>query len=376
MKKTGGAFFRLLSLSREGNKHDGEGMRLNIERFGLVGIIIFVLLLVTALPTYAQQDGKSEPPRTQLTLERTLIERGGLLLPPGTMEVEPAFEYQFFSTRRIDVSGFSILPTLIIGVLETEKVQRDILDASLTTRLGLIRDIQFEVRIPYRFAFDRISTETTETKTNDNHIGDIEMALSYQPVKERGWIPDVILGIRGKTITGQDPFSLKSGDIPTGTGLYSLTGTLTAVKSSDPAVIFGGLSVTHNFGRKVLLALGDASRTEIDPGFTIGYNVGFALAVSIDLSFSMRLQQSFTSKTETRVSGGNKNAVPGSTLNVAIATFGITWAITQTMSADISVGIGLTEDSPDVTVRLAFPVRFSNVFAGFSNLFEGEEDAS
>ncbi len=184
-------------------------------------MIVLNLLLMLASPSNAasQQD---EPPKTQLSLERTLIERGGLLLPPGTMEIEPSVEYQHFSTRRISVSGFSILPTFIIGVLNTEKVQRDILDASLTIRIGLFRDVQVEVRVPYRFAWDRISTVNTsdpDIKSSDDVIGDIEVALSVQPIKEKGWVPDIILGVRGKTITGKDPFALQANEIPTGTGL-------------------------------------------------------------------------------------------------------------------------------------------------------------
>ncbi len=348
-------------------------MWVKIKHFGLVGTIGFIVLLVMASPSRAAQS-QDEPPKTQLSLERTLIERGGLLLPPGTAEIEPAIEYQHFSTRRIDVSGFSILPTLIIGVLETEKVQRDILDASLTARVGVFRDIQVEIRVPYRFAWDRTSQTASETKSRDDDIGDIEAALSVQPIKERGWIPDVILGVRGKSTTGKDPFGLDTeNDIPTGTGLWSVTGTITMVKSSDPAVIFGGLSYTHNFDRSVKLRVGDTTDTDIEPGHTIGYNIGVALAISIDLSINMRLQQSFTSKSETRTAGGNFTSVSGSTLNVAVASFGITWAISQNTSADVSFGIGLTEDSPDVTVRFAIPVRFSNLFADMSDIFKPKD---
>lgn len=345
-------------------------MRRKTSRFVVRGTILLLALLLSVLPSQAQQQGPQEQPKTRLTLERTLIERGGLLLPPGTLEIEPAVEYSFFSTRRIDVSGFSVLPTLIIGVLETEKVQRDLLDASITLRLGVFRDIQIEVRVPYRFAWDRVSTETTETKNSDDDIGDIEVALQYQPIKERGWIPDVILGVRGKTVTGKDPFGLGAGEIPTGTGLYSITGTVTAVKSSDPAVIFGGLNFTYNLDRDVVVTRGDAFETEINPGHSIGYNIGVAIAISIDLSINLRFQQSFTSSTKTKVPGARASSVPGSTLNVAIASFGATWAISQNTSADVSVGIGLTDDSPDVTVRFAIPVRFSDLFGDFTDIFK------
>ena len=311
----------------------------------------------------AAEPAKPEPPSEEpppVSLELALIERGGLLLPPGRLEIVPAFDYFFIDTRRISVSGFSILPTLIIGVLETEKVQRNIIEPSLTARLGVIRDFQVEVHVPFRYIEDTRSTETMETSTSDAGIGDVEAAIFYQPLKERGWVPDVIVGVRGKSITGDDPFGGSATDLPLGTGFYSITGTITAVKSADPAVIFASIIYTHNLDRTVRLLGSHEFETEIDPGNSIGYNLGVALALSIDLAINFRFEQRFVSSTETRSlqPGVINGEVPGSRLNVATAYAGVTWAIARNVSMDLSVGVGLTEDTPDVSVHLAFPIRF------------------
>jgi len=311
----------------------------------------------------AAEPAKPEPPSEEpppVSLELALIERGGLLLPPGRLEIVPAFDYFFIDTRRISVSGFSILPTLIIGVLETEKVQRNIIEPSLTARLGVFQDFQAEVRVPFRYIEDTRSTETMETSTSDAGIGDVEAAVFYQPLRERGWVPDVIVGVRGKSITGQDPFGGWATDLPLGTGFYSITGTITAVKSADPAVIFASIIYTHNLDRTVRLLGSHEFETEIDPGNSIGYNLGVALALSIDLAINFRFEQRFVSSTETRSlqPGVINGEVPGSRLNVATAYAGVTWAIARNVSMDLSVGVGLTEDTPDVSVHLAFPIRF------------------
>ncbi|MGH7372160.1 MAG: AMIN domain-containing protein, partial [Candidatus Methylomirabilales bacterium] len=297
----------------------------------------------------AAEPAKPEPPSEEpppVSLELALIERGGLLLPPGRLEIVPAFDYFFIDTRRISVSGFSILPTLIIGVLETEKVQRNVVEPSLTARLGVFRDFQAEVRVPFRYIEDTRSTETMETSTSDAGIGDVEAAIFYQPLKERGWVPDVIVGVRGKSITGEDPFGGSPTALPIGTGFYSITSTITAVKSADPAVIFASIIYTHNLDRTVRLLGSHEFETEIDPGNSIGYNLGVALALSIDLAINFRFEQRFVSSTETRSlqPGVINGEVPGSTLNVATAYAGITWAIARNVSMDLSVGVGLTED--------------------------------
>ncbi len=299
-----------------------------------------------------------EPP--QISLERALVERGGLLLPRGQLEIAPSLEYNFFDTRRISVSGFSILPTLVVGVLETEKVQRHFIDSLVTFRLGAFRDFQAEVRVPYRAVYNRRSTETTETTDHVSGIGDVEAAIFYQPVREWGWVPDVILGAGARFPTGDDPFGGTADVVPLGVGFYGATVSATAVKSSDPAAVFLTLLYTHNFSRTTRLLATDPFESEISPGNTFGYNAGVAVALNPELAVNFRVEQRFVSSTEitSRAPGSSTVSVPGSNLNVAIGFAGLTWALSRNVSMDLSFGIGLTEDSPDLSVRLTIPIRF------------------
>jgi outer membrane putative beta-barrel porin/alpha-amylase len=322
------------------------------------GLAWLVLALTSPL---AAQEPQAEPPPPRITLERALIEQGGLLLRPGQFEIEPSVEYTFFSTRRISVSGFSILPTLIIGVLETEKAERSVLDTVLTARLGVFRNVQAEVRVPYRFTWDRLTTETAERTESNSGIGDVEAALLFQALRERGAIPDLIIGVRGKTRTGDDPFGGDPNDPPVSTGFHSVTGMMTAVKAVDPAALFASVLYTHHFGRTVRLVATDPFKTEIDPGDSFGYNLGLALALAPELAMSFRFEQRFVFETETRspATGGRRTEVRGSTLNVGTAFVGVNWALTRNVSVDMSVGVGVTEDAPDVSLRLAVPIRFN-----------------
>ena len=51
--------------------------------------------------------------------------------------------------------------------------------------------------------------------------------------------------------------------------------------------------------------------------------------------------------------------VPGSSLTTATFTFGVSYVMRKNLSMDFSVGVGLTEDSPDFQVNLSIPIRFS-----------------
>ena len=320
--------------------------------------LVAILLLLPA--SGRAQQPQEEAPSTRLTLERALIEQGGLLLRPGQLDVEPSVEYTFFSTRRIDVSGFSILPTLIIGVLQTEEVERNLLDTALTMRLGLFRDLQIDARVPYRVTWDQLTTASAERTESNDGIGDVEVGLSYQVLRERAYVPDVILGVRGKFRTGEDPFEAGTDTPPLGTGFYSVTGLVTAARSFDPAALFATALYTHNFGRSVRLP-GDTFETDIDPGASFGYILGLALAITPELGMNFRWEHRYALPTDTNppAAGATSREVPGSSINYGIAYVGINWAPTTRFSVDLSVGVGVTEDSPDMTLRVAVPIRFT-----------------
>lgn len=118
------------------------------------------------------------------------------------------------------------------------------------------------------------------------------------------------------------------------------------MKVADPLVFFGGASYTYN--DQVTGPLG-----RFNPGNTFGIQLGTALALNLDTSISFAYDQQFSFRS--RLDGLR---VPGSAFNTATLTIGLSNAISDRLSLDFTVGVGLTEDSPDVRLNLAFPLRF------------------
>jgi len=81
-------------------------------------------------------------------VEKTLVQKGGLLMPKGTWQYEPSFAYAHTSANRIAISGFTVLPVLIIGSISVDEVKRDILIQTNTFRYGLFNNFQVEVKVP------------------------------------------------------------------------------------------------------------------------------------------------------------------------------------------------------------------------------------
>ncbi len=279
------------------------------------------------------------------SLERALIQRGGILLPKGKLQVEPSITYAHFSSNRITIQGFNILPVLVIGSISTETVKRDVFINTWAFKYGLFKNFQTEVKVPMRWEHDRVTdTFGSESTREYGGLGDIEFGMSRQIGWEHGFIPDLLANISVKTNSGEAPYNR---DIGLGTGHWAVRYGLTAVKSSDPAVVFGGLNYTWNIKRNI------NDFGEVDPGDTIGYTLGTAIALSYQTAINFSFDHSVTTKLMK-----DKRNVPGSFINAANLKTGFTWAINERSSVDFGVAVGITNDAPDMTIDIRFPYTF------------------
>jgi peptidoglycan hydrolase-like protein with peptidoglycan-binding domain len=276
-------------------------------------------------------------------LERTLVEAGGLLLPPRTMEVVPQVAYTYQGRNALQIINVGGLPTVA-----RQDVSRDTLESSVTLRLGLPWESQAEVRVPYFINEEQtVTAGTVEEKRDSSGLGDVEVALSKQLLHEGTWIPSTLASLRWKTPTGESNFDPSSDDISIGTGFHGLQGTLTAVKTRDPLAFFGNVSYTTNFSDKKL-------GNDIDPGDTISGSFGTILAANPDTSLQLAFKLSFTDEAEI-----NGSKAPGSDLVEGALVVGSSFALSRTTLVNISTEIGVTEDAPDFRISASLPIRFS-----------------
>jgi hypothetical protein len=294
-------------------------------------------------------------------LDRALIQRGGILLPKWTMEVEHGTTYYNSSSDRISIDGFAILPVLVVGDILSQKVRRDIALGTVTSRIGLPKDFQFEVRLPYGYESERrVWADNRQESSHSLGIGDLEVAAIKQIRSESARWPGLLTTVRWKSTTGSDPYHV-GGTAPTlGNGFHGIQGTVTAIKSSDPAILFGGFSYTANLsGDKGISGL-DPQHPEriilghVDPGDAMGFNLGAVLSINPETSLNAAWQQTFT-----RSASLNHIRVPGSFLSEGMLRLGSTYMYMPGRVVDVGLGIGMTRDSPDFQFSISFPFRFS-----------------
>lgn len=275
-------------------------------------------------------------------LERTLIEEGGLLLPPFVLQVSPSFRYTHQSSDELRIVQIGGVPTVT-----QQEVRRDSGEGSLSFRLGLPWDSQAEVVFPYVVTHEKVVTAQTIEESRSGHgLGDIEVGIAKQWLKEGEWLPNVLTAINWKSDTGETNFDSDDDDLSTGTGNQALQGAVTLTKSRDPLVFFGSIGYTHNFSHEV-------SGIDVDPGNSLDISFGAILAASPDTSLRAVQRQSFIG--ETAFDGED---FPGSDQVQATLEVGASTILLDNALFDVALGIGLTEDTPDYEVEASLPIRF------------------
>ena len=312
-----------------------------------------------------------------------LFEQPGVLTPRGKYVLEPSMQFGYSSSNRVALVGYTIIPALLIGLIDVREVKRNTFTAALTGRTGLSNRFEVEVRVPYVYRSDatvsrELFTGTAVEKvfdTSGRALGDIEMAARYQLNNGGADKAYYVAGLRFKTRTGRDPFDVVTDctrrcvgenatgtglplDLPTGSGFYSLQPSLTWLFPSDPAVFFGSISYLHSFkrtdvSRLVLDGLREPLGT-VDPGKIFGVNFGIGLALNEKASLSLGYDHSSIGRTRQ-----NGVTVPGSVrTQLGTLLMGYSYRLAKDRTLNVSVGAGLTRDTPDVSISVRLPMTF------------------
>lgn len=311
-----------------------------------------------------------------------IFEQPGVLTPQGSYVLEPSLQFGYSSSNRIALVGYTVIPALLIGLIDVREVKRNTFTAALAGRFGVTNRFELEARVPYVYRSDStVSREVFTGSATDNvfqtsgsAIGDIELAARYQLNDGGADRPYYIGTLRFKSRTGKDPFEVITDcntrctgggtgtglptELPTGSGFYSLQPGLTWLYPSDPAVFFGSFSYLHNIKRTNVSRRINGGAEEflgsVEPGDIIGFNFGMGLALNENSSFSIGYDHNSVGKTRL-----NGTAVPGSVrTQLGTLLIGYSHRLSQQTTLSVSVGAGLTRDTPDVTLTVRLPMSF------------------
>ncbi|MCU4426285.1 MULTISPECIES: transporter [Acinetobacter] len=296
----------------------------------------------------ATQETNLQEVFTSSERQYSLIKKGGI---SGYYDLD----YTYYRDTRIDLALADNSSQL--NRLRIEEDANHTLTNSFTVQYGLLDNLTLSATVPF-VAKSEIVRDTTAAG-----LGDISLGARWEPFPlKQGRLPLVLFGSLS-TKTGDSPYEIGLDELSTGKGYYSAGIGASTRKYIDPVVLFASASANYGFKETGLdQARGSGAKgprilTSFDPGISGGFSFGFAYSFNYDVSLTMSYQQSFNMDAEFEFNNGDES-YKSPDQSSAMLSFALGVRVSPETIVNGTVGIGLTEDAPDVSLGLSFPLDF------------------
>lgn len=306
-----------------------------------------------------------------------IFDQPSVLTPAGQLVLEPSLQFVHSSNMQVAVEGYTVVPAVLVGLINISEVQRDTFTAAATLRYGLTRRLEVEVQVPFVYREESVrerevfsGTPTDLVRDSSGHgLGDIELALRYQlTYGTNGW-PYVVGNLRVKSRTGEGPFDVareellvegENGEMqslgeifreqPTGSGFWGVQPSLSFIYPTDPVALFGNLGYMWNLSSHV-----NSDYGKVDPGDALSFGFGMGFAVNERMSFSLGYDHNIVFKTKYEHDTG-LDAQFGR-FQVGALLFGLSHRVGAQNNVNLALAVGVTEYAPDIQLVLRSPFR-------------------
>jgi hypothetical protein len=225
-------------------------------------------------------------------------------------------------------------------------------------RYGFSEGFEGFLAIPYTWGQRQTLTLNGTTSNENAGIGDIRFGLKYNIIQESHGIPVVVVGASSVAPTGHHPYAQPIstmqvlGDIrdplsiQVGTGHWQLNGSVTALKSNDPLVLYATINYTH-------LIPATYYGVQIVPGDVWELNSGFGFAVNDTATISAQVFIDYVEKW--KFNNGPVSQTGTTPINLKLS---YTHVLSPTDIIQPSIVFGVTRDATDAVVSLDYIHRF------------------
>ena len=292
-----------------------------------------------------QQDGDASK-ETSLQEVFTSNERQYSLIKKGDISSYYDIDYTYYRDTQIDAE-------MAKGQLYQLRVQENATHSmtnTFTAQYGVLDNLTFTASLPLVAKTDLLKDTSTAG------LGDISFGARWEPFPlKTGRLPLILFG-NVSTKTGDSPYEVNAADdLGTGKGYYSAGVGASTRKYIDPVVLFASVSANYGFKETELnQKRGSRIINEFEPGISGGFAFGFAYSFNYDVSMTMSYQQSFNTGSEFTYSSGESYSPADQTSSTLAISLGV--RVSPETIVNGTVGIGLTEDAPDVSLGLSFPL--------------------
>ncbi|AVH49295.1 MULTISPECIES: hypothetical protein [Acinetobacter] len=276
----------------------------------------------------------------------TSNERQYSLMKKGDISSYYDIDYTYHRDTQLDLE-------MAQGQLYQLRVQENASHAltnTFTAQYGLRDNLTLSASVPLVAKSDLLKDATAAG------LGDISLGARWEPFPLKAGRLPLILFANLSTKTGDSPYEINPvKDLSTGKGYYSAGIGASTRKYIDPVVLFASASANYGFKESGLNQIrGSRIIEEFEPGISGGFAFGFAYSFNYDVSMTMSYQQSFNTGSEFTYHTGESYSPADQTSSTLAISLGV--RVSPETIVNGTVGIGLTEDAPDVSLGLSFPL--------------------
>lgn len=277
------------------------------------------------------------------------------LLRAGQMSLYFSGDYSYYRNDAIDID----VGENGITRFQIENDAQHAFGASLSFDYGIKDNITFNTRVPVHYKYD------TRRSNQEPVLGDVSFGLRWQPFPVRPGGINTTLYSTLSTATGDSPYEINPNkDLSGGKGYYSLGAGASFSKVIDPVVLFASTGYTYAFKATGLnQRRGQSNRVlnRVEAGDSINFSMGLAYSLSYEVSVSASYQQSYNFASTFYFNDGVGKS-PDSTTSIINTSLGL--RTPKNRIVNVSMGFGLTEDSPDVLLGVSTPIDISGLKPG------------
>ena len=298
-----------------------------------------------------QQKEGDATQETNLQEVFTSNERQYSLIKKGEISAFYDLDYSYYRDQQINAA-------MNDGDLYQLRIDEDAshtITNTFTAQYGVLDNLTFSASLPFVAKSNNIKDTTAAG------LGDINFGARWEPFPlKAGRLPLILFG-NLSTKTGDSPYEINPyKELSTGKGYYSVGVGASTRKYIDPVVLFASVSGNYGFketGLNQVRGGGDGGARildEFEPGITGGFSFGFAYSFNYDVSMTMSYQQTFNTNTSFTYTNGESYKAADQSSGMFSIALGV--RVSPETIVNGTLGIGLTEDSPDISLGLSFPL--------------------
>ena len=252
-----------------------------------------------------------------------------VLLSPGQYEFDMGVNYKQSRTQyNLPSDGY---------FQKSSYSARQIL-VSPTLRAGLYKGFEGYLSLPFTYSYIQdVSSNEYVRDTQDWHAADLAVGGQYQLTKESAAVPAISLTLDVSAPTGKKRYNdaLRSWKDPlnNGSGHWSIAPGLAFVRTTDPAIIFGGFSYQYFFADNI-------DGYNVQPGWVLNSYFGVGFALNEKLSLGSRLSYAYSSNMK-----ADHETIYGSDSDPMDLSLNLSYRVSDQWVVSPQVTFGINDDS-------------------------------